>query len=392
MTHSASMQPATLWKAPFTERTGRGLFTAPWLELPSEEGIAAVHHLSETLMRAPGRPDDLSITLGHLLAVHGHCQQAARAREPRVCQQHYGDALRECEIALSRLHHSKGGTPAALASWALGVHTLIRAQITMVNDPNSARLLAYESLHQLSGIVDPLCAGAEADALSAMLMVREPAELEARLAGLPDEVRALANEAEGQIDQKEAELNRALIAVHRNHEQALAWAVGWGLLNLALMATAPLNALYGTTVPWSLPFLVAVPALWYLTWGRPFKEGLFFWAYVRMLRLSSIADFKAVAADLPRPRPRFRERVGALLEHAERDHARLSAFYLYRLPDECDTCWKARAIADGVRERLHGDWMAELIDRNPWPLEEVLVTEPSMIPGITRVFYGISAH
>lgn len=390
MTHSASTQPATLWKDPFAERTARGLFTAPWLEIPSEEGITAVHHLSQTLLRAPGRPDDLSVTLGHLLAVHGHCQQAARAREPRACRQHYGEALRECEIALSRLHHSKGGTPAALASWALGVHTLIRAQIIMVSDPNSARLLAYESLHQLSGIVDQLCAGAEADALSAMLLVREPAELEARLAGLADEVRALADEAEGQIDRKEADLNHALITVHRNHEQALAWAVGWGLLNLALMATAPINALYGTRIPWSLPFLAAIPALWYLTWGRLFKDGLFFWAYVRMLRLASIAEFKAVAADLPRPR--FHDEADALLEHAQRDHERLSAFYLFRLPDECNTCWKAKAIADGVKERLDGHWMVELIDRHPWPLAQVLPTEPSMIPGITRVWYGISAH
>lgn len=392
MTHSASTQPVTLWKDPFTERTARGLFTAPWLEIPSEEGIAAVHHLSETLLRTPGRPDDLSITLGHLLAVHAHCQQAARARDPRLCRQHYGEALRECEIALSRLHHSKGGTPAALASWALGVHTLIRAQITMVSDPNSARLLAYESLHQLSGIVDPLCAGAEVDALSAMLMVREPAELEDRLAGLADEVRALAAEAEGQIDRKEADLNHALTTVHRNHEQALAWAVGWGLLHLALMATAPINALYGTQIPWSLPFLAAVPAVWYLTWGRPFKDGLFFWAYVRMLRLSSIVEFQAVAADLPRPRQRFHEQVDNLLEHAQHHHARLSGFYLFRLPDECDTCWKAKAIADGVKERLHGDWMAALVDRHPWPLEQVLPTEPSMIPGITRVWYGVSEH
>lgn len=65
MTHPASTQPATLSKDPFTERTASGLFTAPWLEIPSDEGIAAVHHLSETLVGMPGHPDDLSVTLGH---------------------------------------------------------------------------------------------------------------------------------------------------------------------------------------------------------------------------------------------------------------------------------------------------------------------------------------
>lgn len=392
MTHAGSTRPATLWKDPFAERTAKGLFSAPWLEIPTPEGIAAVHHLSETLMRTPAHPADLSVTLGHLLAVHGHCQQAARARDPRICRQHYGDALRECEIALSRLHHSKGGTPAALASWALGVHTLIRAQITMSSDPPQARLLAYQSLHQLSGIVDPLCAGSEADALSAMLLVREPAELEARLTALPDEIKALCVEAEGQIDRMEGDLNHELIGVHQNHERALGWSVGWGLLNLLLMATLPLNGRYASQVPWSAPFLLGLPVLWYLTWARPFRSGLTFFAYVQMLRLSSIASFKEVAMHPPRPRERLMQQVDELLAHAQQDLQRLSGFYLYRLPEDYDTCWKAKAIADGAKERMQGDWMAELADRHPWPLVEVLPTEPSMIPSITRVWYGVSEH
>lgn len=80
--HPASLQPATHWKDPFSERTAKGLFSTPWLEIPSDEGIAAVHSLSETLVSTPAHRDDLSVVLGHLLAVHGHCQLAARTRDP----------------------------------------------------------------------------------------------------------------------------------------------------------------------------------------------------------------------------------------------------------------------------------------------------------------------
>ncbi len=384
--------PATLWKDPFAERTARGLFTAPWIETPSAEGIAAVQHLSETLLQTPARPDDISVILGHLLAVHGHCQRAAGAREPRVALQRYNDALRECEIALSRLHHGKGGTPVALASWALGVHTLIRSQMAMVDDANAARLLAFEALHQLSGIADPLCAGAEADALSAMLLVREPADLESRQIILVNEIRTSTEMIEGEVQRREGDLNHALSGVHANHEKALAWVLGWGALNLLLMATGPLNAVYGSAVPWSLPFLLALPILWYLTWFRPFKEGLNFFDYVRALRRRSLEQFRTAADDLPDPKSRICDVLDPRIEQGQQDHDRLAAFYLFKLPEHCDTCWKAKAILEGVKARLCGDWMAELVDRHPWRLVDVLPTDPTMIPGITRVWFGISEH
>lgn len=392
MPTAGSIHPATRWKDPFTERTAKGLFSAPWLESPTDETIAAIHQLSESLVSAPTHPEDLSVALGYLLAVQSHCKQAARTREWRKSLEQYNHALRDCEIILSRLAHSKGGTPAALFAWAQGVHTLIRAQVAMVNQPTAARLMAYEGLHQLSGIVDPLCAGAQADALSAMLLVREPAELEARLAALPDEIRALADETTAEFDRKEGELNHALIMVHQHHEKALALASGWGLLNLLLLATLPLNGLYGTQMPWSLPFLVALPVLWYFTWGRPYENNLPFFDWLRHIRRESLQAFRQAAASLPQP-DRFHNRAKALLRQGWQDQERLSTFYLHQLPDERETCWKAQAVADGVEQRLSsGTWMVELNDRAPWPLADVLPTEPSMIPGITRVRFGSSQH
>lgn len=391
MTHSGSSNSATLWQDPFISHTGKGLFAAPWTEHRSADGDG-IRQLSESLKETPGGPDDLGTTLGHILAVRSGCLEAAQARDHRICRQHYRRALQECDIALSRLQYVKEGTPAALASWVLGLHTLIRAQISMISDPAAARKLAHEALQQLSNITDPLCAGAEADALSAMLLVREPADLEAKLIHLPDRVRELADDLEGRISRKEGELNHALVGIHQNHQRALGLAVGWGLLNLLLITPAVLYGLNWAERTSALLFLLGVPLLWYFTWGRPFQNGLTFFAHIRALRLSSIADFQESAGDLPRPHRQFWGALEAILEQAERDQERLTGFYLYDLPPQFDTQWKARAITVGLRERLHGDWLASLTDRHPWPLEQVLPTEPSMIPNITRIWFGVSAH
>lgn len=389
---SSAAMPATLWKDPFAERTARGLFAAPWIETPSPEGIATVQQLSETLLQTPTRPDDMSVILGHLLAVHGHCQRAAASREPRAALRCYRDALRECEVTLSRLHNAKAGSPAALAAWALGVHTLIRAQMAMTTDPDQARHLAYEALHQLSGIADPLCDGAETDALYAMLLVREPADLESQQASLTDEVRSLVAKTEGEIQQREAAMNRALTTVQANHAKALSLALGWGLLNLLLLATGPLNAVYAPSSPWSLPFLLYLPLFWYQTWLRPFKDGLNFFDYLRALRRRSLNEFIAAASDLPDPKEQLFDALTPMLEQAQRDHDRLASFYLFKLPEHCDTCWKARATVEGAKERLNGEWMAEMIDKAPWPLAQVLPTDPTMIPTVSRVWFRQSQH
>lgn len=376
------------WTDPFAKRTVHGLFSAPWLERPCTESIAEVEQLSEALRQTPHRRDDLSVVLGHLLAVHGHCQRAARSRDPHTSRRHYHNALQECEAVLARLYNAKGGTPAALAAWALGVHTLIRAQVAMATNPTEARMLAFEALNQLSGPADPLVAGAEADALSAIVLAREPAELTGRLANLPDQVRAAVDKTEQKLSLRAAALNRAVRAVRRSHQEAMAWVVGWGALNLTLMATGPINSFFAPSVPWSLPFLLGLLLLWWATWAVPFRKGLPFYAYVRMLRTESIGGLRAAAGALPDPRPEVESAVRPLLEAGQRDHERLSLFHLYHVPAEADTCWKARAIAEGATERLSGEWMAEMIDRPPVPLAEVLPTEPSRIPGIIRVWFG----
>lgn len=387
MAHAISPHSFSEWTDPFATRTVHGLFSAPWTERPSTESIAQVEHLSEILRQTPHRRDDLCVVLGHLLAVSGHCQRAARARDPRTCRRHYQEALQECEAVLARLHDAKGGTPAALAAWALGVHSLIRAQVAMATDPDAARLLAFEALNQLSGPTDPLAAGAEADALSAMILAREPVELTGRLARLPEAVREAVDHAEAEVSLAEARLNQAVLRVRRSHQEAMGWVVAWGALNLLLMAAAPVNSLYAPAVPWSLPFIFGLLLLWWATWARPFRGDLPFYAYVRLLRTDAIAELRSAAAALSNPRDELLNTVKPLLDAGQRDLERLSLFHLFQVPEEADTCWKARAIAEGATQRLTGEWMAEMIDRPPVQLAEVLPTDPSRVPAIIRIWF-----
>lgn len=343
-----------------------------------------VEELSARLNQEPAHREDITLALGHLLAVRGHCQRAAAALDAIRCRSHYVSALKECESALFRLHSCEGADAAALTAWALGVHALIRAQLTLPKDPAQARALASEALVRLSGPQPPLTRGAEADALSALRLQRETVELENRLVRLPAAVRAVTEAAERAAESRLRALNLAARALRERHAQAFAWAVGWGALNLLLMAAAPLNALWLPSVPWSIPFIVALPVLWWATWALPFRGGLPFFGFVRQLRLQAIADLREASGDLEPPGQRLAAEVEPVLAAGEQAERRLRQFHLFQLPEQLETVWKARAIAEGALERLKGVWMADLIDAPAMPLEEVLQT-PERLPAIIGV-------
>ena len=301
MTNIVRPRPAATPHEPFAQRTADGLFAAPWTGRPPADDIGNVEDLSARLKEEPAHREDITLALGHLLAVRAHCQRAATARDYLTCRRHYADALKECESALFRLHSCEGAEAAALTGWALGVHALIRAQMVIAEDPAEARGLASEALGRLSGPQSALTLGAEADALSALKLQRETAELENRLLRLPDEVRAVTDSAEQAAESQLKTLNLAVAALRQRYTQAFAWVVGWGVLNLLLMAAAPLNALWLSSVPWSIPFIVLLPVIWWATWALPFRDGLPFFGYVRRLRLEAIADLREAPGDLKAP-------------------------------------------------------------------------------------------
>lgn len=374
MTNIVHPRPATCPHEPFAQRTAGGLFAAPWTGRSPADEIASVESLSARLNQEPAHREDITLALGHLLAVRGHCQRAASALEHLTCRKHYAEALKECESALFRLHSCEGADAAALTAWAMGVHALIRAQLTLTEDPAAARALASEALARLSGPHTALTRGAEADALSALRLQRETAELENRLLQLPEDVRAVTDAAEQAAESQLQTLNLAVSELRRRFDQAFAWTVGWGALNLLLMAAAPLNALWLPTVPWSIPFIVLLPVLWWATWALPFRDGLPFFAAVRQLRVQAIADLREAAGDLTPPRERLAAELEPLLEFGAEAERRLRRFYLFRMPEQYETVWKARAIAEGALDRLRGAWIADMIDAPAAPLREVLKT------------------
>lgn len=372
---------------PFTQRTGRGLFCAPWLEQPTADGIALVQHLSQTLMQTPAHQGDLSLVLGHLLAVRGHCEEAATAPDAGEACARYTEALHDCESALATLGSAPHGTAAALAQWTRGVHILIRAQMTMPTDAIAARTLAYEALHQLSGIADPLCAGAESDSLAAMLLVREPVELDVWLASLPDEVGEAARRVDADRDRFTGDVNHALMGLRQAQEQRLAWGLGWLAINLLLFATFPLNCIYASNVPWSLPFLLALPAIWWFTWARPFCDGLSFFAWLQWRWKLALDSFLTISAQLPALAEQLNQALEPLLEQGFRHRLRLQAFRLHQAP-EPDGVAVAETIAAGARQRCQGVWMAEFWDCPPAQVAEVIASDPAHLARATRIWYG----
>ncbi|HWI51637.1 MAG TPA: hypothetical protein VNT01_05790 [Symbiobacteriaceae bacterium] len=389
MTYVATLTPShvPLEANPFLEYTNRGLFAAPWLGRPDPLEIVAAQRLARSLAHPQSSPADWTPALSALMNVRHHCLQAAAALDPIPARHHYGEALKACRYALNLLHHATEGPEGALAAWALGVHTLIMAQLAMPDLVMSERL-AREAVVRLSLITDPMCAGAEADAHAATLLAREPSELTRKLEGLVQRVADKVDYFRHEIDRHESNLNGHLAALVEAHGRAFRAVLIWGALNLALMLSLPLNGRFAPEVPWSLPFVVAVPALWWLTWDRPFRGGLRFFDWIRWIKQESVARFTEAAHAFPHPGKQYRESVTALLREARTDRELLAAYHLFTLPSSADTVDQAAALAEDGKVQFAGEWLVDFKDTNPWPLADVLQVQPLMLPNGVRIFYG----
>jgi len=243
MSHPATLPPSLLplQLDPFVEQSQRGLFAAPWLDRPTPSEVFAVQRLTRTLSHNVVSTDthgDLAPVLSLLLLIRSHCMLAAIATDAREARQHYNEALKVCLTTLNLLHHETEGTPLAIASWVQGVHSLIWAQLAVPNFPEVERLCRM-AMVQLSGVTDPVCRGAEADAHAATRLAHEPPELARALSELPDRIAAKEEYYRYQLDQQESLLNQRLAGIHVAYTEAFRLATGWGALNLALMAPAP---------------------------------------------------------------------------------------------------------------------------------------------------------
>jgi hypothetical protein len=387
MTLPPSHQPVAV--DPFLQYSQKGLFAAPWLGQPDPIELMAVQRLSRSLSHSPAAtaPDDWSPVMGHLLEVRACCLQAAQTANPLTARARYMEALQACETALNLLHDAMESTEGALANWALGVHTLIRAQLAMP-DLNDSERLAREATEQLTRVEDPLCAGAAEDAHAATLLAREPLELTLRLAGLPSRMSDKIEYFRYMRDEAETMLNSQLERVVEAHTAAFRSVLIWTAINLVLMASLPLNGFLRPDIPWSAPLAIAVPILWWLTWDRPYREDMRFFDWIRWIRDQSLLQFHAAAKSVKNPGEQFRERAVDLLREARRDRERLAAFYLFAVPSQVDTVDDAARLADEGKEVLTGVWMIELDDTNPWPLDEALKVQPSMLPKGFRIYYG----
>lgn len=371
---------------PFARLTHHGLFSAGWLERPAWTDTAEVEALSRQLAQSDTAPGSLTAVLSYLLAVKGHCMEAAQTEDPLQVRAHYNEALRTCRTALNLLHHASEGTPGALADWALGVHSLILAQLAMP-DLDEAERLCRDALIILSGIADPLCAGAEADAHAATRLAQEPALLAARMENLPTRALDKLDYYKYRIDYQESILNQKLTGLKDAHTQSLLYAVGWGLLNLALMAALPLNGVWWPRAPWSLPFALGVLLLWWATFDRPFRDGLRFFPWLRANRERSLAAFRE-AADLFEAAATYDQAISQMMREARTDRDLLAAYCLGTPSERWDTLDDTATIGREGKAILEGVWMIELDDRSPWPLAEALKVEPSMLPHGYRIWHG----
>lgn len=388
MTHPVALPPLQpQWLDAFGAQSHAGLFTAPWLSTPTAAEIEKVQNLAAQLHQAATGPDDLTGVLGHLLEVRVDCLLASQTRDPVVARTWYDLALKACETALRHLHHAEEGTAGSLVRWVQGVHTLIQAQKSMPMVTEAERL-ARRALELLHDVHDPACSGADADASAALTLAREPGELDRRLSGLTDQVTDTIELYSEHISRQESLLNARLNGVRANHGRTFVAVVAWGALNIALMAALPLNGWLWPEVAWSLPFTVAVPFLWWWTWGRTFRDDLPFFGWVRKLRQESLAAFHEAAAVMPNPQAEFRRSVAALRVESARDRERMAAFCLFALPERYKETEEFATVAREGEERLSGTWMVELSDRHPWVLADALPVDPSMLPGATRIWYG----
>lgn len=370
----------------FVEYSHSGLFAAPWLERPDPLAVVAAQRLSRSLAHAPASQNDWTPALSHLMEVRSHCLQAATALDPIPARQHYTDALRACTVALNILHHATEGPGGALATWALGVHTLIQAQLAVPDLAESERL-ARQATITLSGIGDPTFTGAEQDVCAATRLAREPLELRQKLRTLTDRVLDLAEYYRWELSRQETQLNERLTAVVQAHTTAFRSGLLWGLLNLALMAALPLNGPIAPRIPWSLPFALAVPVLWWLTWDRPYRNGLLFFDWIRSIKLESISQFSQTVRSLSSPAQLFREGAAAILREGRANRELMAAYYLFTLPSDVDMVDDAAQVADESKAVLTGEWCVELKDSHPWPLTEMVMTGLSTLPNGIRIYY-----
>ncbi|MDF2627345.1 MAG: hypothetical protein K0R39_1176 [Symbiobacteriaceae bacterium] len=350
MTFAATL-PASHWPLEvdsFLRITQKGLFAAPWLERPDPLEILAVqreaHAMAHSHAPAPGSAYHWTPALGHLLDLRNHCLLAAAALDPIPARHHYGEALKAAQAALKILHHETEGTPGALATWALGVHTLIQAQLAMP-DLAEAERLARQAIITLSDIRDPLCIAAEYDAHAATRLAQEPDELRARLLALPDRINDQIAYYRHEGEQQAVRLQRAKVEVRRARFTAT-WLVAlWCLLNLALMATVPLNGWLAPDVAWSLPCALAVPLLWWLTWDRPLRGKHRFFDWLRWLQVNAHNQLHETEVSLIDPVERFWEGSTHVLREARLDRELLAGYYLFILPSAVDTVDVAADLA-----------------------------------------------
>ncbi|HYG60132.1 MAG TPA: hypothetical protein VD902_18855, partial [Symbiobacteriaceae bacterium] len=390
--HSATLTPSQLplQLDPFLDLSHRGLFAAPWIDRPTPSEVFAVQKMTRTLSHSAVSTDaagDLTPVLSLLLLIRSNCMLAAMTMDHADARHRYQEALKVCTTTLNLLHHETEGTPVAIAAWVRGVHTLIRAQLAM---PDLAEVdgLARTAIIELDGNTDPICRGAEADAHAATMLAQEPAELGRELELLPDRVGDKLAYYRNQIDVQESLLNQRLSGIHATHQESLKLTLQWFALNAALMATLPLNGAWRPDIPWSVPFVIAVPVLWWWTWDKPFRDGMSFFDWMRWSRQGSIALFQAAARDLLHPADQYREAVTDLLRGARERRERIAAFFLFALPGRYDTVDEGvKAAAEGA-EILSAGWMAEMSDSIPWLLDDLLPLDPSMLPRATRIYFG----
>lgn len=379
-----------LWTTRFTGSGDHGIFVAPWT-VPSTNASPDPDEIAGALIRTAADPGDTPTVLGHLLSVHRKCLWAAKETDPVTARTHYQDALADCETALELVHNSTGEPRTSLSAWALGVHTLILAQRAMP-DALESRKLATHALKYLSQARDPLCSGAQSDRLAALALIEETEQLTTRMASLPHRVRRALDHARAQIEVHENLIKLHLADVHEMHRSSFRATLAWVAANAALVATLPLNAIYLTWVPWSLPFLLALGALWWWTWIRPYRDGLFWFTWLGARHSQAIGRFQAAFDCLPDPGRDFTEETRPILVAGRRDRDRLNQFYLFTMPKQLDTMAEAEQIVRAGGTLLAGTWMSELDDRHPWPLADVTPVAHQMLPHTIRVWHGTSEH
>lgn len=379
------LRPA--WVTLFTEQTAPGLFAAIWLGKPADPDLAPLDELAISLLHGSGAQDELRPVLGHLLAVQKHCLRAARTSDPSAARSHYGAALASAESLMSRLHDATAGTARNLMRWVEGVHTLIQAQGALP-DLERSKALALKAVAQLTDIGDPLCEGSRADCGAAVVLASEPSAVATALERLPMDVEARVHRAQEEIAKHESVLNHRLAGVHHAYDTTFKAVVVWGAINLALMATLPLNGAFFSQVAWSLPFMVAVPVLWWWTWSREFRDGFYFFEWVRETRDHYLALFHEAAAAVPDSRRQFQRSAHDLLMQARTDQERLRKFCLGELPPDLDTVAAAEMAIGRGDVSLAGEWQVVLDDRHPWKLTDMVPVKPTMAPHAIRVWYG----